>query len=93
MLLPQDVRQLYTENLTRSWHFSEIRSTDLRLEYDDSIVPSMDRGRLQLQYKVTNMLKKPSANKEWSVCMSLEHFTCRKHLVKKKTMNCTVWDW
>jgi hypothetical protein len=91
MLLPQEVKELYTENLTRSWHFSGKRSTDLGLEYDDSIVPSMDRDRLQLQYKVTNMLNKPSANKEWSICTGLEPFTCRKHLVKKKNpMNCTV---
>jgi len=85
MLLPQDIRQLYTQNLTRSWHFSEIRSSDLSLEYDDSIVPLMDRDRLQLQYKVINMLNKPSANKEWSVCTGLEPFTCREHLVKKKS--------
>jgi len=93
MLLPQDVRQFYTENLTRSWHVSEIRSTDVRLEYDDSIVPSMDRDRLQLQYKVINMLNKPPANKVWSVCTGLEPFTCRNHLVKKNPMDCIVWDW
>jgi len=87
MLLPHEVKQLYTENLTRSWHFSGKRSTDLRLEYDNSIVPSMDRDRLQLQYKVTNMLNKPPANKEGSICTVLEPFTCRKHLVKKKKSN------
>jgi len=47
----------------------------------------MDRDRLQLHYKVINMLNKPSVNKEWSVCTGLEPFTCREHLVKKKKSN------
>jgi hypothetical protein len=82
MLLPHRIRELYAENLTRSQQFPELRSADSRLEYD-SLVPSMDTDRLQIQYKVINMLNKQLANKERSFSTGSELFTLRKHLVKK----------